>query len=61
VREQEIDPKKYYPEGRHPVLLENWPVKSDLVVPLDALPESLKSGMGAEWRLQQKNLEKQKK
>ena len=61
VREQEIDPKKYYPEGYHPVLLEEWPVKSDLVVPLDILPEKLKSGMGEEWLLKQKNLEKQKK
>ena len=60
VREQEIDPKKYYPEGYHPVLLEEWPVKSDLVVPLDILPENLKSGMGEEWLLKQKNLEKQK-
>ena len=46
--------------GYHPVLLEEWPVKSDLVVPLDILPENLKNGMGAEWRLKQKNLEKQK-
>jgi hypothetical protein len=56
VREQEIDPKKYYPEGYHPVLLEEWPVKSDLIVPLDILPENLKKGMGEEWLLKQKNL-----
>jgi len=58
VREQQIDPKKYYPEGYHPVLLEDWPVKSDLVVPLDTMPPSLTNGMGEEWRLKQKNLEK---
>jgi len=33
VREQQIDPKKYYPEGYHPELLEEWPVEGDLVVP----------------------------
>jgi len=56
VREQQIDPKKYYPEGYHPHLLEEWPVKSDLVVPLDTLPDNLKSSMGEAWRLKQKNL-----
>ncbi len=61
VREQEIDPKKYYPEGYHPVLLEEWPVKTDLVVPLDGLPDSLKKGMGEEWRLKQKNLKAENK
>jgi len=61
VREQQIDPKKYYPEGYHPVLLEEWPVKSDLVVPLDILPDNLKSGMGEEWQLKQKNLKAQSK
>ncbi len=64
VREQEINPKKYYPKGYHPVLLEEWPVKSTLVVPLDGLPDSLKKGMGQEWTLQQKNnklLEEQSK
>ena len=56
VREQQIDPKKYNPKGRHPHLLEEWPVKSDLVVPLDALPENLKANMSAAWRQKQKNL-----
>ena len=56
VREQQIDPKLYYPEGYHPHLLEEWPVKSDLVVPLDTLPESLKGSMGEAWRLKQENL-----
>jgi len=64
VREQEIDPKKYYPEGYHPHLLTEWPVEGDLVVPLDSVPESLSSGMGESWRLKQKNqkmLEEQSK
>ncbi len=56
VREMEIDPDEYYPEGFRPELMEDWPVDSDLVVPLDSLPESLKSSMGEAWRLKQENL-----
>ena len=55
VRQQQIDPKKYYPEGYHPHLLETWPVDGDLVVPMEALPDNLKESMGAAWRLKQKN------
>jgi hypothetical protein len=55
VREQEIDPKKYYPKGYHPELLQEWPVEGDLVVPMETLPENLKEIMGQEWRLRQKN------
>ncbi len=55
VRDQEIDPEKYYPEGYHPELLEDWPVEGDLVVPLESLPDSLRDSMGASWRLKQKN------
>ena len=55
IRESEIDPKKYYPEGYHPELLTEWPVDEDLVVPMDQLPENLKESMGAAWRLRIKN------
>jgi hypothetical protein len=55
IRDSEIDPKKYYPEGYHPELLTEWPVEGDLVVPLDQLPENLKDSMGAAWRLRVKN------
>ena len=55
VREQQVDPKKYYSNGYHPELLEHWPVEGELVVPLDSLPDNLKESMGAEWRLRQKN------
>lgn len=56
VREQQLDPEVYYPKGYHPHLLEEWPVKGDLVVPLEALPENLKQSMGESWRKKQKNL-----
>jgi len=39
-----------------PHLLEEWPVKSDLVVPIEALPENLQESMGGAWRHKQKNL-----
>jgi hypothetical protein len=50
VREKEIDPAKYYPDGYHPELMTEWPVESDLVVPVDVLPESMFQSMGENWR-----------
>jgi hypothetical protein len=55
VREQQIDPEKYYPAGYMPHLLEEWPVDSDIVVPLEAMPEKLKNSMGAAWEQKLKN------
>ena len=55
IRESEIDPDLYYPEGYKPELLTEWPVDGDLVVPMDALPENLKDSMGAAWRLREAN------
>ena len=55
VRDQQFDPKLYYPEGYMPHLLEDWPVSGDLVVPMDDLPENLKNSMGDRWRLKVKN------
>ena len=55
VREQQIDPAEYYPEGYHPELLEEWPVDSDLVAPLESLPPNLQESMGGAWRHKQKN------
>ena len=55
VRDQQIDPAEYYPEGYLPELLEDWPVEGDLVVPLEDLPESLRESMGAAWRQKQKH------
>ena len=58
VREQQIDPDEYYPEGYKPQLLEEWPVDGDLVVPVDSLPANLRKSMGGHWELTQKNRKK---
>jgi len=50
VREKQIDPSEYYPADYHPELLEEWPVKSDLVVPMDEMPPQMLQGMGESWR-----------
>lgn len=50
VREMEIPPEEYYPEGYHPELLTEWPVEGDLVVPEEGLPPALKESMGEAWR-----------
>jgi ribonuclease Z len=55
VREQQIDPEKYYPPGYMPHLLEEWPVDGDIVVPIDLMPEKLKDSMGGAWREKVKN------
>lgn len=55
VREQQIDPDKYYPDGYKPELLEKWPVEGDLVVPMEDLPDNLKQSMGDAWRHKQQN------
>ena len=39
----------------HPELLEDWPVDDDLVVPVEALSDNLKDGMGSQWRLKRKH------
>lgn len=50
VREMEIPPEEYYPEGYHPELLQEWPVDTDLVVPLEMMPPAMLQGMGESWR-----------
>ncbi|CAM4053263.1 guanitoxin biosynthesis MBL fold metallo-hydrolase GntH [Vibrio neonatus] len=57
IREQHIDPAKYYPEGMMPDMILEWPVDGDLVVPEEMLPETLRKSMGANWDLQQKRNE----
>ena len=64
IRDRELDPKVYYPEGYYPELLEEWPVDGDLVVPVEQLPENLRKSMGDRWRTRvenQKILEEQNK
>jgi len=55
IRDQQLDPDLYYPEGYKPELLEEWPVDSDLVVPIDQMPENLKNSMGDRWRQKVEN------
>ena len=55
VSEMQIDPDEYYPEGYKPELLEEWPADSDIVAPVEALPENLRRSMGGHWELTQKN------
>ena len=50
VREQEIPPADYYPEGYHPELMTDWPIDSDLVIPLDEMPAEAVASMGENWR-----------
>jgi ribonuclease BN (tRNA processing enzyme) len=50
IRDLEVDPKLYYPEGYHPKLLTEWPVEGDLRVPSVKLPPKLKQKMGAAAR-----------
>ena len=57
VRDKQIDPADYYPKGYHPELLETWPVSSDLVIPVDAMPPTMLQSMGEAYRVKQKNLE----
>ena len=55
IRDQQLDPALYYPEGYYPQLLEEWPVDSDLVVPVEQLPPSLLNSMGDRWRQKVEN------
>ena len=55
IRDQHINPEKYYPKGYMPELLVEWPVEGDLVVPVEQLPENLRKSMGDRWRTKVKN------
>jgi ribonuclease Z len=48
VREQQINPKKFYPKGDHPHLLEDWPIEGNLIIPLEMATEDLTDETGAE-------------
>ena len=42
IRDAEIPPKDYYPEGYQPELMENWPTEKPLFIPEDKVPASMK-------------------
>jgi hypothetical protein len=44
IRDAEIDPNLYYPEGYYPELMLDWPTDKPLFIPEDKVPESMKSG-----------------
>jgi ribonuclease Z len=43
IRDAEIPPDDYYPEGYKPELLEEWPTGKPLFIPEDKVPASMKS------------------
>ncbi|MGB6361814.1 MAG: MBL fold metallo-hydrolase, partial [Thermoanaerobaculia bacterium] len=43
IRDAEIDPDLYYPEGYKPVLMEHWPTDKPIFIPEELVPESMKS------------------
>ena len=50
VRDHEIPPEKYYPEGYQPGVLDEWPVDGELVAPVDVLPEKMYQSMSENWQ-----------
>ena len=50
IRDHEIPPEMYYPEGYHPELLEGWPVDGELVVPQEVMPPEMLQSMSENWR-----------
>jgi ribonuclease BN (tRNA processing enzyme) len=43
IRDAEIDPAEYYPEGYVPVLMLHWPTDKPIFIPEELVPESMKS------------------
>ncbi len=46
VREMEIDPSLYYPEGYAPILLRDWPAQKPLFIPDSLIPPAMKPPRG---------------
>ncbi len=42
IRDAEIDPADYYPEGYYPELMEQWPSDKPIFVPEELVPDSMK-------------------
>ena len=53
IRDSEVDPAEYYPEGYQPELLFEWPLEGPFVLPVDQMPATLLDTMGANWRHKQ--------
>jgi ribonuclease Z len=53
IRDSEVDPREYYPEGYLPDILTEWPVKGDFAVPVEQAPPSMVESMGQNWRQKQ--------
>jgi ribonuclease Z len=43
IRDAEIDPELYYPEGYVPVMMPHWPTDKPIFIPAELVPESMKS------------------
>ena len=43
IRDVQIDPDLYYPEGYKPLLMENWPTDKAIFIPDSLVPPSMKS------------------
>jgi hypothetical protein len=54
IREAQIPPEEYYPEGYHPKLLEEWPIDGDLQADLELLPEDFKDSVGENYNRKQR-------
>jgi ribonuclease Z len=50
IRDQEIPLEEYHSEGYQPSMFREWPVESDIVIPMEAVPPQMVAGMGAAWR-----------
>jgi hypothetical protein len=43
IRDREIDPARYYPEGYHPQLMTEWPTDKAIFIPDSLVPPSMRS------------------
>jgi len=50
IRNSEVDPTEYYPDGYHPELIPQWPVERDLAVPVEQMPPAMQASFGENWR-----------
>ena len=41
IRDAEIPPEVYYPEGYKPELIPYWPTEKDIFIPADKVPQGM--------------------